>query len=1001
MAGKDEAEPIALTPAEWRRLHDKVFADSIYERVRNTLLVVVGIAGAVGIGALLGPVRTSIVADASEKAIQQLRGDAVAQSRQALNDEAAAAAREAANREVNALLEARAGPLRAALTRTTEEILRDGLIRDTLAAIVEGNFENRAAATDQRTLSFRLLLSLGGVPRADAALLKALQQRLAPSAEATAEQLAAEDQVLAAALAARADRPADPSAADRERFRFTPERRALAEAAFALLDRTRDPASDASNALADATARLVGNMEPAEEVARWLGGLAGGARPIPGRHSAAWELLLKDRRAPALSRLAGQLDAGSPAEIASVLAALAPFDWPRLAPAEAAFLLARIEQQAPDSLLGWRELTPAALEGRLALLHAGALGPRAVQQALAVWRRGVEEGAPPAWRPLIEAYGRAAEARPAQRAVDPMAQPAALPALPLGPEPGAPDWALLLRRALHSVGEAGEAELLARLLAPLPPDSSPDARQQRDRRLALLAFALAAPRPQIPEPAAALRLAVLGALAARPELERAPALGVAFQRMLLVARPEECAAVRLPMARGAWPAVALAACAGSLGALAAELDAAPDQAARDRLLTLWALVARRGDGFEGGGAPAERRARLLAAALEGRPAEAQGLALLRAVRRGLADAPARFELDMALARAQLLGLSALAAGAAAGEVPDWVRAAWWEGSARWDAASGDALRVPDDGVARVEVACVPDRRVRLRLEGEAERGVSVGVVALDAAGTARLVALRRHERGAYAEAALAVPMGCEGPSRLAVFAAPGWTLTLAGEAPAAAARGAESFAALAGAPQLEPGRALRIELAPQAEAYFRVAAPPGGFLALRTRNLADATDTILAVLDERGETLAENDDGNPEERYASLIEVPSGAVAVRASTFNGAGGAFDLVLEAAEATALPPGAPQAALLPRNARLVYRAELESGRRYVLTTRDLEARVDTVLRVNGPGGLRLTDDDGGGGLASRLVVVPRQSGPHSVVLTNIGQPGRAVLLLEEER
>lgn len=196
-----------------------------------------------------------------------------------------------------------------------------------------------------------------------------------------------------------------------------------------------------------------------------------------------------------------------------------------------------------------------------------------------------------------------------------------------------------------------------------------------------------------------------------------------------------------------------------------------------------------------------------------------------------------------------------------------------------------------------------------------------------------------------------------------------------------------------GAPGLAVGVAATITLRGRQEVFFRL--PAGGQdLVVMTRGLARGTDTVIALLDANGREVAEDDDGG-EENLASRLEVPSSQrrpLYVRAGTLTG-GGRFDLVLvpdtapatpgfptslrEAAAAEALAVGQVVPLALRRGQRAVFR--LPEGDIAVLT-RNLRRNADTVLTLLDADGRELAeDDDGGGGLASRLEVPASQARP----------------------
>jgi hypothetical protein len=217
----------------------------------------------------------------------------------------------------------------------------------------------------------------------------------------------------------------------------------------------------------------------------------------------------------------------------------------------------------------------------------------------------------------------------------------------------------------------------------------------------------------------------------------------------------------------------------------------------------------------------------------------------------------------------------------------------------------------------------------------------------------------------------------------------------------------------AGQVPLAIGQAVTIRLRGRAEAWFRL--PPGGQdLVVITRNLSAGTDTTLALLDANGREIAEDDDGG-DEQLASRIEVPSAQRRpryVRARLLSGAG-SFELV-------ALPDTAPPTPAFPASIREATAApSLAVGQSVPLTlrrgqiavyrlpdgdiavvTRNLQRRADTVLALlDADGNVVSEDDDGGGGLASRLEVAGNEPRPLFVRAGLLGDGGGSFELAVE--
>jgi len=204
-------------------------------------------------------------------------------------------------------------------------------------------------------------------------------------------------------------------------------------------------------------------------------------------------------------------------------------------------------------------------------------------------------------------------------------------------------------------------------------------------------------------------------------------------------------------------------------------------------------------------------------------------------------------------------------------------------------------------------------------------------------------------------------------------------------------------------PALGVGQTVPLRLAGRQEAWFRL--PPGGRdLVVVTRRLQRDADTVLSLHDRNGRELAEDDDGG-EENLASRLEVPSGQrrpLYVRARVL-GSDGAFELVAEpdttpaapafpmslrqAAAAAPLAVGQSVPLVLRRGQEAFYR--LPEGDIAVLT-RNLRRNADTVLTLLDADGREMVeDDDGGGGLASRIEVAASERRPVFVRARLLGE------------
>lgn len=197
-------------------------------------------------------------------------------------------------------------------------------------------------------------------------------------------------------------------------------------------------------------------------------------------------------------------------------------------------------------------------------------------------------------------------------------------------------------------------------------------------------------------------------------------------------------------------------------------------------------------------------------------------------------------------------------------------------------------------------------------------------------------------------------------------------------------------------PPLQPERAVSVTLRRGEQVYFRVAAEAGEAWSVETRRLGRGTDTVLAVLDERGDVVAEDDDGG-QENLASRLEIQpgDGARLIRAGTLEDAGGRFQLVLtreqplpppdfatNPAEAATRPPlvaGQPVRVRLRRNQQAFFALPAERTD-MIARTRDLSRGTDTVLAlVDSTGRVLAENDDGGDGLASELSIAQAAPGP----------------------
>ncbi|WP_338663004.1 hypothetical protein VQH23_23040 [Pararoseomonas sp. SCSIO 73927] len=208
-------------------------------------------------------------------------------------------------------------------------------------------------------------------------------------------------------------------------------------------------------------------------------------------------------------------------------------------------------------------------------------------------------------------------------------------------------------------------------------------------------------------------------------------------------------------------------------------------------------------------------------------------------------------------------------------------------------------------------------------------------------------------------------------------------------APTPAPTIAFSAADAARTPPLQPDRPVQLNLRRGQQAFFRAAPEAGEAWAVTTRRLGRNTDTVLAVLNEAGAVVAEDDDGG-QESLSSRLEVQpgDGVRLVRAGVLDDSGGRFELVLtreavlpppdfatgreDAANRPPLAPGQAVRVRLRRNQEAWFRLP-DDRTDLIAITRELAGNTDTALAlVDSSGRVLSENDDSERGLASILAV-----------------------------
>jgi hypothetical protein len=1032
--GKQQAtEGVEVTIEEWRRLHEKEFADQIKDRVWGTIWKVIGGTSIVAIVSLLGLIYVPIKNDIVNSVTKDVARGFVGEVRKEVEAQAQAAATDYIRRAIVGRSANEAdNELRRMLDDAVKGMLvgnasQKGLVREALVGEAKGAF---LAGTDvtQRAYMFRLLNALDAVEARDAlaeALLKRIQTQDAQM------RLQEHDEVFVRALEELTQNRLAGSAASSADTAIVLLRRVIT---FLQLMRVgnSDREQQLSGALLRAAADWIRTLQTEQDVANYLV-----RESVPdGRGSArqpvAFDLLLRQRTEPALRALAAILSATEhAAEAEQLLRHLADSPWPQMDPRVVTLIFKVIESRVPDSALG-SALTPAALEYRFAMTQAAAQagGNTYAQQLLNLPPARAKGVTPSYWHESIDAIGSATQAA---RALGNGSIAAAIIDLPLVPSQQAQQWSLLMARVVGALkvgpqrpdgqpplptNEDLALTFVRDLLESQLAGQSQMAAILRDRRIGLLALGIASAAfsddPEARKVMAALRKTLLERLLAHPDLDTSPVLGAALQRVLPGAVASDCLNfANTSRAKAPWVNAALLACASrdageaSIAALAARINkvSGPELL---RLIGLRVLAAPPAS-FQWPDARASQTsataATMVLAAItgpDGKPDVRTPAALtVLATVRLAAEAGTRVAIDRQLSQLSLQLYPAPENPPNA--LPEWAYTGFWAGAQTFDRSIGTpwSHQIGPTKPAILKLPCTPGNEVILRVR-EGRRDSTSEVLRI-VEGRPVQQALRFGEQAVLSQSV------CSGEEMVIVSASTTVMIELSGRRPAQSAAFASAFERRGEADPLVPNRPVRIVLERDQEAHFALLLDPKRVYTVQTRNLVERTDTVLAVLDVDGRILREDDDG-VDGSNASLLRLSGGEVAcaigLRASTFGGDGGTFDLVLADVGANDLLPSTlPRLALpaqetrtLDADATIEWRIALSAGERIRISTSALGRGVDSELTLRDPTGCAEIDrnDDGGAeGLASQIVFVVPDDGEYIVQLKNIGRPGPITL------
>jgi len=1023
---------IEMTVEEWQELHSEKFENRIYGRLSGKANGFAKGFGVVNVIALAGivwsiwvPFRTMVQAEAgrganeiADKAATDMRTETkttLDAARDEVNKRLTAAVietvrqsvQEAATSSAITHIERQLADLNSGMRRQVLERMETQLVPLVRRTMVE-QFATRFSSdpdTTQQSGAFEVLRRLDP-DRARDELARMIQRRLLDGVHVPRRG----DQVIARAILSLAIGTAEQIESGHAPLDFASSRE-FTLLITQLVERIWQPSQPISIELVAAAAAWLRVLTPDESVADWLYSRAVGQRS-DGGHPAGWELLLQYGRPAAVARLGRLLREGSEREVVSAVRVLAARGWPAgLTPSAVADLFGILTAQVPGAVLGFAKITPVALEARWALLQAI---PRGEAAARSAWARfgaqaktaGIEE-----WVRPLEAYERSF-GRPSTARSPNLEAPIVL--LPLAQEAVSP-WAQALAGLLRATADNPGAFVVL-LIDDVGPEAAPELRQRRERRLATLAFAMSHQALDAAAVTPALVSRVLAQIASDPQLDSSRDLGIALQRLLPLADPAACeAAIKRRVGSGGWATAALLGCSAETGQ--ARLDLLAEQLEplnagdKQRLLAYWLLTGSRSL-LPPDSPPAGRQTTLSrgdqtveALRLAGGSIAARGaVPFLAAMRR---DGGA-VDVDRALERATDLRLFPAPPGALPEALPKWAYPAWWNAGTGTILVTADGSpqaprSVPSDAPLGIRIACSPDFSVRLRLHYNGARNDATGSILL-------LVpeGLPRRSEGPNA-AVMAAEAACTGDQFALVSAPMGSTVVVEQTLAARAPTFATALDSLTAGQPLEPGRPVRIVLGERQEAFFPASFVAGHRYEIRTQNLQAGVDTTLVLLDARGRTVSEDDDSG-EENLSSRIETeedaPNVVVAIRAGTFGGHGGTFELLLQnlgvPAPPTQLALNVRRELRLPSNGLISMAVPLQADQNYRFATSVLGRRVDTIVTVFAPDGTELgSDDDSGGGRASRLALKATVNGLHRVMVRNIGTAGSFDLTVSTER